>query len=432
MTTAVIAVDGAAASDIALHLERLGITAAAAVAADAPARAASDAMLAAAGRDLLGTVTAADVLMLELRRDTIAPALVSLCDRHGVRIVPLSDSPGDDRLAQLYGLAPPLPLRDGGRVAEALGEGVAPEGGGASSAAAAPAPTGRVIAVWGPTGAPGRSTVAVELAAELARDGRRVGLVDADTHAPSLALALGLADEGPGFAAACRQVDLEALTPAELSRISVPLGRGVEVLTGLNRPGRWPELSEERVGGALRVCRSWVDETIVDVAASLEQDEEIVSDLAGPRRNAATLTAVRAADLIVAVASADPVGMARFVRGHADLRATVGATPVVVVVNRLRPGALGIDPRGQVRATLERFCGIRDVWFLPMDVKAADAAMLAARPAQEVAGRSALSAAVRRLVGEAIAPVAPASPSVARRGRQRAGRQRRGLFARTA
>ncbi|MCR2816126.1 AAA family ATPase [Microbacterium jiangjiandongii] len=424
MTTAVVAVDGPAASDIALHLERLGVTASAAVAADAPARAAADAMLAADGRDLLGAVTAADLLMLELRRDTIAPALVSLCDRHGVRIVPLSEGSGDDRLAQLYGLPAPLPLGDGARVAEALQGGVAP-------VAPAPAPTGRVIAVWGPTGAPGRSTVAVELAAELARDGRRVGLVDADTHAPSLALALGLADEGPGFAAACRQVDHDALTPAELSRISVPLGRGVEVLTGLNRPGRWPELSEERVGGALQVCRSWVDETIVDVAASLEQDEEIVSDLAGPRRNAASLAAVRAADLIVAVASADPVGMARFVRGHAELRATVGATPVVVVVNRLRPGALGVDPRGQVRATLDRFCGIRDVWFLPLDTKAADAAMLAARPAQEVAGRSALSAAVRRLVGEAIAPVAPVSPPVPRR-RRAGSERRRGLFARTA
>jgi len=289
--------------------------------------------------------------------------------------------------------------------------------------------SGRVIAVWGPTGAPGRSTVAVELAVELARDGRRVGLIDADTHAPSLALALGIADEGPGFAAACRQAEHDTLTPAELSRVSVALGRGVEVLTGLNRPGRWPELSDQRVTAALGVCRTWTDETVVDVAASLERDEEIVSDLAGPRRNAATLAAVREADLVVAVASADPVGIARFVRGHAELRATIGATPVVVVVNRLRGGVLGVDPRGQVRATLERFCGIREVWFLPHDQKAADAAMLAARPVLDVAGRSALSAGVRRLVGEAVAPSAPVAPATSRPRRARSGR---GVFARTA
>ncbi len=423
MTTAVVAVDAAAASDIALALDRGGVHAVAAVSASAPAAAAADALLGEEGRQLLAAVTGADLLLLELRRDTIGPALVSLCDRHGVRIVPLLGDAGDDRLAGLYGLAGPLPLADAPGIAAALAAGDVP----------APAPavprSGRVIAVWGPTGAPGRSTVAVELAVELARDGRRVGLIDADTHAPSLALALGIADEGPGFAAACRQAEHDTLTPAELSRVSVALGRGVEVLTGLNRPGRWPELSDQRVTAALGVCRTWTDETVVDVAASLERDEEIVSDLAGPRRNAATLAAVREADLVVAVASADPVGIARFVRGHAELRATIGATPVVVVVNRLRGGVLGVDPRGQVRATLERFCGIREVWFLPHDQKAADAAMLAARPVLDVAGRSALSAGVRRLVGEAVAPSAPVAPATSRPRRARSGR---GVFARTA
>jgi len=35
---------------------------------------------------------------------------------------------------------------------------------------------------------------------------------------------------------------------------------------------------------------------VVDVAAPLESDEEIMSDLDGPRRNAATRAALRAAD----------------------------------------------------------------------------------------------------------------------------------------
>src|SRR5690349_22307 len=38
---------------------------------------------------------------------------------------------------------------------------------------ALPAAEGRVVAVWGPAGAPGRTTVATGLAAELARTGRR-------------------------------------------------------------------------------------------------------------------------------------------------------------------------------------------------------------------------------------------------------------------
>jgi len=103
------------------------------------------------------------------------------------------------------------------------------------------------------------------------------------------------------------------------------------------------------------------------------------------------------------VAGADPVGIGRFVRGYAQLRETVGGTPIAVIANRLRPGALGIDARGQVRRSLDRFAGIRDVWFVPQDPRSADAALLAARPIAEVARRSPIVSAVRRFVSEALA-----------------------------
>ena len=66
------------------------------------------------------------------------------------------------------------------------------------------APPGMVIAVWGPTGAPGRTTVAVTLAVEAALLGVETLLVDADTYGGSVAQALGLLDEAPGLAAAAR------------------------------------------------------------------------------------------------------------------------------------------------------------------------------------------------------------------------------------
>jgi len=391
------------------------------VAAEDPARAAVVDALGAAGEG----VPAGDVLVLAISRGTLTPELVSACDRRGMRIVPLADEPDAIRLAEAAGLGEALPVESPGwRVADAVG---AP----APSPAPAREPArGAVIAVWGPAGAPGRSTVAVALAAELARGGRRVGLVDADTHAPSLALALGLADEGPGFPAACRQAERGDLDGAELTRISAPLtlaDGALHVLTGINRPSRWPELTSPRVAAALAACRDWCDYTVVDVAAPLESDEEIMSDLDGPRRNAATLAALRAADLVVAVLSADPLGAARFVRGSADLRGLVGATPVAVVANRLRPGALGIDPRGQVRRTLDRFAGIADVAFLPLDPRSADAAMLGARPLSEVAPRSPFTLAVRRFAGEVVLPALGAEEHAAAAigGRRRAERGRR-------
>jgi MinD-like ATPase involved in chromosome partitioning or flagellar assembly len=343
----------------------------------------------------------AEALLIPAERAWLSPALRGACDRAGVRILPLGDGPAAARLAHRHGLRAPLPSSASGwQVADALHDGD-PDGdearGKPPTAAASPH---RLIAVWGPHGAPGRSTVAVQLAALLAAPDRGVALVDADTHAPALALMLGLTDDGPGIAAACRRAELGLLDGAELSRLSRPAecsGGTVDVLVGINRPSRWPELSAARLHAALEACRDWSAVTLVDVAASLEADEEISSDLDGPRRNAATLTALRSAERIVAVAAADPLGIARFVRGYAELRAEVGDVPVTVAVNKVRPGPLGIDARGQIRRALDRFSGIRDVQFLPYDRRALDAAALHARPVPEVAGRSAFTAAVRSL-----------------------------------
>ena len=420
----VVAVDDAGL--LVEGLRREGVDVIAVVTAAAPALAAADGMLGTDAETLLRALADADALVVSVSRTTMSPTVVALCDRAGTRVVPLVDDAAGERVAAACGLETPLSRQiEPWRIAEALSTGPA-----ASAPTPAPRSQPRVIAVWGAAGAPGRSTVATELAVELARGGRHVALVDADTHAPSLALTLGLADEGPGFAAACRQAELGGLDARELTRIAVPLGRtGVDVLTGINRPSRWPELSDRRVSAALAACREWTDYTVVDVASSLERDEEIVSDLDGPRRHAATLAALRSADLVVAVVAADPVGIARFLRGHADLRATIGATPVAVVANRLRPGTLGIDARGQVRRTLDRFGGIEDVWFLPQDPRSTDAAILASLPIAEVAPRSPLTLALRRFVGEAVVP-APEPQRAAGNGRRGVGRGRGGRAAR--
>lgn len=408
----VVAVADERGAELAADLRDAGAEVRLVVAPDAPAAAAVDAMSGREAAELLGELARADLLVLDADRRTLTAQLVAACDRFGIRIVALCAGAAERRLAGVFGVDACDAPAD---AAEVLASGARAQD------AEAPEPTrGRVIAVWGAAGAPGRTTTAIELACELARDGRRVALIDADAHAPSIAMATGLADEGPGFAAACRQAERGTLTVAELARIAAPLGT-VEVLTGINRPGRWPELSHDRVQAALERCREWADDIVVDVAASLERDEEIVSDLAGPRRNAATLAALASADLIVAVVSADPIGVARFVRAHADLRSVVGATPVKIMVNKSRTGPVGLDARAQVRRTLERYTDARDVWFVPWDPKATDAAMLAAQPVAHVAARSPLAGAVRRFVGEAIEPPVPVRQADRRR-RGRAGR----------
>lgn len=335
----------------------------------------------------------AEAIIVPATRAVLSAELISACDRAGVRILALGGA--DSRLLGRLGLSEALrPEAAGWEIAAAL----------ASETDTVPRPQSvlphRVIAVWGPHGAPGRSTLAIQLAVELSRRGRRTALVDTDTVAPALALLLGLSDDAPGVAAACRRAERGALDSAELTRLATTVATGggdIEVLPGINRPSRWPELSSTRLRATLVACREWSEETVVDVAAAFDADEEVTYDLAGPRRHAATTASLNEADLIIAVASADPLGISRFVREHAELRRLTAPTPVVVVVNQVRPGPLGIDARGQVRRTLERFAGITDVVFLPFDQRAADAALLHARPMTDVAPRSPFLAAVRRL-----------------------------------
>jgi MinD-like ATPase involved in chromosome partitioning or flagellar assembly len=269
------------------------------------------------------------------------------------------------------------------------------------------APRGTVIAVWGPDGAPGRTSIAIALAAELAdtanggtTNGGTIALADADTHAASIAPALGLLDEAPGFAAACRLAGSGALDRGQFERIAQPhrAGRGdIQVLTGLGRASRWPELTAERVAGVLTAARDWAAVTVVDIAASFEHDEELMTDLNAPRRNAATIEVLRSADRVVAVGAADPIGLSRFLRAHAELTELVDPDRVVTVINKLRSSAIGLNAAAQIQQTLARFGGIEAPVLVPWDPAAFDAALLSGRTLLDAAPRSNARAAIRGL-----------------------------------
>ena len=252
-----------------------------------------------------------------------------------------------------------------------------------------------MVAVWGPTGAPGRTTFAVTLATELAELGVPTLLVDADVYGGAVAQALGLLDEAPGLAAAVRVannglLDLPAL--AELARQVTPKLR---VLTGITRPERWPELKPSGIANVLALARGLAAVTVVDCAFALEQDEELAYDQSAARRNGATLTVLDQADTVVAVGSADPLGLQRLVRGLADLAAAVPGVTPDVVVNRVRDGVMPGDPRKEIAAALQRYAGVDPAAFLPYDRAAADAAAMRGQALCEVAASSPLRFAVR-------------------------------------
>jgi MinD-like ATPase involved in chromosome partitioning or flagellar assembly len=280
------------------------------------------------------------------------------------------------------------------------------------------AAAGRVLAVWGPAGAPGRTTVATGVAAGLATRGVRTTLVDADPYGGSVAQHLGVLDEVSGLLSAAR-LGADGGLERGFATVQRALGDHLTVVTGLPRPDRWLEVRPGVTEHLLEVARR-SGHVVVDTGFSLEDDP--AGDLMSrPGRNHLTLAALDVADEVVVVGSADPVGLSRLARGLVDLRDRVPGTPVRVVVNRMR-SSLGWTERDIV-GMVEGFARLAGVHFVPDDRAAADRAL--------VSGTSVVdqpdSDLARGVAAVAAALVPPTTPDRAgrRRGRRTPGVLRR-------
>ena len=270
---------------------------------------------------------------------------------------------------------------------------------------------GQVVAVWGPHGAPGRTTVAVNLAAELAALGGRTLLVDADTYGGCVGQALGLLDEAAGLAAAVRSAANGTLDAAGLARLCPVVEPGLRVLTGLSRPDRWRELAPAGLDVVWEASRELADWTVVDCGFSLEEDARAGFEaMLGPRRNGATLSAIASSDVVLAVGAAEPVGLQRLVQGLtelAELGLPDGGARLRVLVNRVRASAAGPKPERAVTEALVRYAGVSDVVLVPDDRPALDRAMLQGVTLRESAPGSPARGALRDLAAELAGGAAP-------------------------
>ena len=271
-----------------------------------------------------------------------------------------------------------------------------------------PTRQGTVVAVWGPAGAPGRTTVAITLADELARLVGSSLLVDADVYGGTVAAELGLLDESPGLAAACRLAAGTRLDGPALAGLCWQLRADLRVLTGIPLASRWPELRPTAVTAVLAAARQLAEHTVVDCGFCLETDEELSFDSLAPRRNGATLAVLDEADCVVVVGAADP-----------DRDAAPG--PRAGRVARCRDLRTAVDRAEQVAARCRAGQSARRAGRCPGTVRRRQPGGRAAlRP-----GVARRGAGVRALAGRGAAeqPVAQGGgrPRRAVRGRARAG-----------
>ncbi|MDO5034480.1 MAG: P-loop NTPase [Actinomycetaceae bacterium] len=208
---------------------------------------------------------------------------------------------------------------------------------------------GRIIAVWGTSGAPGRSTVALNLAHALALAGREVTLVDADAHAPALAFMLGFDAPESGLLEASNLRNQGELTRASLDEARIFVDERFHLLSGLTRADRWRQLRTEAIADVLRELRRLGD-VVVDLSDGLSEDDPSQLTFV-PTPQDVNRGILEDADALVVVARGDAVGLTRLTHTLFEAEES-GFRPDLLVVNRVRSAATGGSIQRPIDAVL--------------------------------------------------------------------------------
>ena len=192
---------------------------------------------------------------------------------------------------------------------------------------------GRVVAVWGPKGAPGRTTIAIELSHALAETAEGTVLMDADPYGGDVLQMLGVVEELPTVvwaAAAAASADGRSGFIANLRRV----GRhGPLLVPGLPRADLWPEVSDYGYAELIKLLAGQTRFLVVDIGFCFESQ----GSFSGPDgRNAMALATLERADRVIAVCRGDVVGIKNFIWSFESLRNHVDEERVSIVLNRVR------------------------------------------------------------------------------------------------
>ncbi|MGB9012186.1 MAG: hypothetical protein WCB95_04920 [Aeromicrobium sp.] len=242
-----------------------------------------------------------------------------------------------------------------------------------------PAAIAPLIAVWGPPGAPGRSSIALAVASALAARGTDTVLVDADVDGGAQAQMLGVLGDVSGLVAACRGANQGRVEDAD--RHAEIVEPRLRLLSGLPRADMWSQIRSNAFDLVLARLAERSDAVVVDCGHGIE-----AGSTATTARHQTTISVLERADEIVVVGRAEPLGLTRLVRALHDLSGVAARRTPRVLVNMTRR-TLGWSDR-DVDATLARLTGVTPQAHLPFDQVVWDAAALAGRTPRAAAPSS--------------------------------------------
>ena len=231
------------------------------------------------------------------------------------------------------------------------------------SAPEPPVPGG-IVAVAGAGGGVGATEVSAVLAADLARRGVRVCIVDADDVSPTLAQRLDLPLH-PNIRTAMDYLQHRS------GSVSDALHRhsgGFTVMPGLPNVRDWGDVRSGDAIDVISELASSVDVVIVNISSMVEQT------MGGPRgegRFGVSRLVLAAADAVVLVSGPTPMAIGRVIEWLADTQRLIADVPLHLVVNRFEDGLFA---RGEIEQEVHDVVRPSSVAFAPSDPRLAKAA----------------------------------------------------------
>jgi len=221
-------------------------------------------------------------------------------------------------------------------------------------------PEPQVIAVTSAHGSTGKTTVAINMALELAAEKFRVLIIDADLEGPSVANYFCLSELPAGLVGAIRIAGQNRFDQAQLERLSVQIPKSsITILPGVISEQKL-ELTQESITAILDTAKANFDFVIVDLG-SLKPKQEF--DI--------TTEVVQRSNQVVVVALADPIGIFRVLRLEKTLMGLT-ETPKLVI-NRLRNSVIA-QAKSEIKTTLAGLSELEAAAFLPDDQPSVDQA----------------------------------------------------------
>lgn len=213
-----------------------------------------------------------------------------------------------------------------------------------------------VIAVTSPYGSVGKTTIAINIALELASERARVLLIDADTSGPAVANHFLLSEQPAGLAAALRIATQQRFDLDQLERLSFQFQKStLRIMPGSKD---FPDLAieESALAALIETARSGFDYTVVDLGCLSAGSASSQGLLTGPF--------ISLADRTILVCLADPIGIFRLLSSEDSISKL--SSPPDLVMNRVRNSVIA-SARREIGITLQRLSSLEPKAYLPDD-----------------------------------------------------------------